>query len=340
MAEKKKRVRHVIETEVPVPAKRAALIFFGVLGLVFALALVYVFKQPFDSLGSSGGNQPDNHSNGGRIAFSENTLFYQTKDGAFSAAEETLDNPRRFDAAAEYINVSKGKVYYVNNHVLYSAFYDGSFKTKLADFADKVFVIGTWIFYLDEQGVINKTLITGQKQKSIGIKPTGSFVVSGNTLIFTGENSNLYTARTDGTDIKPLKLFPADKKPENGRFCFDSSGYFYYLCGGTLYGIGMQEEEPSVILAGVEAYCVRAGSYLIYVTQEGLFCRDIQARTKVENANRDLPEEDKDPLPEDVKLAEGHITEVYFSGNNVYFYDVDGVLNRVYMDGTSDKVIG
>ena len=340
MAEKKKRAHHVIETDVPVPAKRAAAIFFGVLGLVLVLVLVYVFKQPYDNLGSSGGNQPDNHLNGGRIAFNEPTLFYQTKDGAYSAAEETLDNPRRFDDAAEYINVSGGKVYYVNNRVLYSAYQDGSFKTKLVDWADEVFVTGTWIFYLDEQGVINKMLIGGQKQKSIGIKPAGSFAVSGTSLIFTGENGDIYTARTDGTNAKPLITFPANEKPEKGRFCFDSSGFFFYICGGSLYGVSMQEQKPELILEGVDAYCIRAGKYLVYVNQDGLFCRDFQARATVENANRDLPVEDKDPLPDDAKLAEGKITGVYFSGNNVYFYDEGGVLNRIYMDGTSDKVIG
>ncbi len=203
----------------------------------------YIFTGPYDpgTLEVSGScanlsqNGRVNDINGGATYFAEGDAMYCIDlNGKKTIVLDAKD--------ISHINPEKNYIYYISENQIYSIYNKVSI-TKLTDKkATAMSVNGGWIYFVDENGVMNKMSTDGKTSRVLSaVTVTGSFAVD-NGMIYFANGNTLYSIRANG--LESTKKVLADDA--QGMFSYYKNAIFYLNTKGEVWSFSTDTGESRI----------------------------------------------------------------------------------------------
>lgn len=294
-----------VKLKAVLPVALFALLCVIVLGLIAIL--------PYDRPATSPNNTFLNLYNGGFVAKDGSLTYYIDSEGSLYCKGD--DSKYYIDKASDSLcPYNVGIVYRTENgEIKYSDFDGGSVKTLIKG-AKQMAVSGNWVFYTNDKGDLYKHFLQTGKTTEVGLN-VEQFMISSTAVVYLKEGK-LYTARTDGTQIKP---FLADKVDSFVRY----ESYMFYKSEGVLYSVASGNTANKQTYFAVDQFNIDVNGVLYYTLDGQLYSKNITD----ENAKAK-------------QLNVGNVTgKLCCIDNRVYFYDRDGNLKNCLADGSEPKTL-
>ncbi|MBQ2704824.1 MAG: hypothetical protein IJF58_04685 [Clostridia bacterium] len=279
--------------------------------LLCAIVLGLIAILPYDRPATSPNNSFMNLYNGGFVAQDGSLTYYIDSEGSLYCAG---DNSKYYiDKASDSLcPYNVGIVYRTeNDEVKYSDFDGGSVKTLIKG-AKQMSVSGNWVFYTDEKDDLYKYFLQTGETKKVGLN-VDQFMISSTAVVYLKEGK-LYTARTDGTQIKP---FLADKADGFVRY----ESYMFYKADGMLYSVASGNTANKQTYFEVDEFNINDKGIMFYTLDGKLYSKDI---TDEKAKAKELK----------VGTVKGGLCT---NGDRVCFYDEKGNLVSCLADGSEVK---
>lgn len=223
---------------------RAAAWILAVL-LVVAIGgmCLYIFTGPYDPGTLSVTGSCGNLAHGGYVNDINGGATYFVEDGAMYCLDQ--NNKKTIVLNADnisHINPDKNYIYYISDGNVYSI-YNKITVTKLCDKkATAMSVNGGWIYFTDENGIMNKMSTDGASLKEFSnIKVTGSFAVDNGVIYYVCDN-NLYSIRSNGLE-STKKTFATDA---DGFISYSNNAIFYLNDRGEVWSLSTDTGESRI----------------------------------------------------------------------------------------------
>ena len=281
--------------------------------LFCAIVLGLIAILPYDRPATSPNNSFMNLYNGGFVAQDGSLTYYIDSEGSLYC--EGDESKYYIDKASDSLcPYNVGIVYRTqNDEVKYSDFDGGSVKTLIKG-AKQMSVSGNWVFYTDEKGDLYKYFLQTAETKKVGLK-VDQFMISSTAVVYL-KDGQLYTARTDGTQISP---FLADKVDSFVRY----ESYMFYKSEGKLYSVASGNTANKQTYFEVDSFNINDNGTMFYTLDGTLYSKNIT-------------EEDSKVKELNVGAVKGNLCT---SGDRVCFYDESGNLVSCLSDGSEIKKI-
>lgn len=294
-----------VKLKAALPVALFALLCVIVLGLIAIL--------PYDRPATSPTNSFLNLYNGGFVAKDGTLTYYIDGEGSLYCKGE--ESKYYIDKASDSLcPYDVGIIYRTKSGDIKYADFDGGSVKKLISGAEKMAVSGNWVFYTDKSGDLYKHFLQTGESKKVGLK-VDQFMISSTAVVYL-KDGLIYTARTDGTQIKP---FLADKVDSFVRF----ESYMFYKADGVLYSVASGNTANKQSYFEVDEFNINDSGVLFYTLDGKLYSKDITDE-KAEKKLLDVGE---------VKSGLCCIDD------RVCFYDGDGNLMTCLADGSEIKSV-
>lgn len=295
--------------------------FIAFIALLAAVAVIFMLILPQDIVDYSAGNTYGNIMNGGRILEAGGYLFYASdgngllkipvSDEAQMTTTEVID-----DGLCGNISEVQSRVYYETGGTLKSYNFLNSSDVASVSFPQ---VIGSWIYYINDSGVICKMRSSGKDARELGLVcPDGQFYVENTRIYYKGADGCIYFAMIDGSDNEQLVSANVDK-------FFLSNEYLYYSTSDAIMAFMIYERTSTIIneINGEAVFNI-FGYNLIYTDGSGIKAIDLSSS----NINRVVQD-----------ISDLNAVEIYSSDSSAYFITDTGELYRLStVPGTPELV--
>ncbi len=284
-----------------------AVLFVALVAIVFTI----MGSIPYDRPSTTASNSFGNLANGGYVSDAGSMLYYVDGKGVLRCQSDA--NNYYIDEGASYLSPYQNGIVYKSEsgEIKYSG-YNGEGKRIIAENARDMMVVGNWIFYSDNDGMMHKYWLKTSKHYDINLK-VNQFMVSGTAIVYTDDEGYMYTARTDGSEVEPFMAEKVD------RFMRHDS-YMFYLSGGKLYSVTSNNTAQKHTYCEAEIFNLSSDGILYFIKDGALHTMNIkeeeQTVTVVESENG---------------VANRGI---FCADNRVYFYDLNGALVSCLKDGS------
>jgi len=294
-----------VKLKAALPVALFALLCVIVLGLIAIL--------PYDRPATSPNNTFLNLYNGGFVAKDGSLTYYIDSEGSLYCKGD--DSKYYIDKASDSLcPYNVGIVYRTEKgEVKYSDFDGGSVKTLIKG-AKQMAVSGNWVFYTNDKGDLYKHFLQTGETTKVGLN-VEQFMISSTAVVYL-KDGKLYTARTDGTQIKP---FLADKVDSFVRY----ESYMFYKCDGKLYSVASGNTANKQTYFEVDEFNINDKGIMFYTLDEKLYSKNI---TDEKAKAKELK----------VGAVKGGLCT---NGDRVCFYDEKGNLISCLADGSEPKKI-
>lgn len=289
-----------------------------ILTVIIALSAV-IYSTPDEVVSGTAGNYTVNLCNGGYVLEDEGFLMFCSpfEKGVYRA--ET-DNPKSYkkilDKCDGFLQVIDNIYYFCDNNRLVRCNWSGENEKTLAKFAEKPLVVGSLVFYLDEQGNLMKYSIQNGTTSLVVDKEeqVKEYVIYYKRVYYIDKDGNIKKTSYDGTK-KELFL-----KANASHLSIDGE-YFFFIEDGNVFSAKVQDKSiiKSQIISAKE-YAVY-GNYMTFTDGEKTYCMDI---------NKYLA--DKSTYKPTV-LVENHSSGISIDDNFFYFFTENNEFYRVKHNG-------
>lgn len=294
----------------------------GMVVTVVALLAVMcgvILSSPLEIVKKTAGNFMGDIMNGGRVLEDEKFLFYVNDSGKLYRAEtnHTDQKPVLIAENCEgYIQVLGNDYYFVQNGDLVSCDYDGNNLHTVLKNVKKPMVVGSMIYYLNENGEIVKYSERYNNITNLKIKPKGEFAVYYSRIYYVGDDSLVHSCAGDGSDDK---IF-FDQKVD--KFVIDSQFFFYTYNGAFYSALKTDNGMTSTKITSADSfYAIIDGGKALYTNKDGVFYADLNEMT----------EQGKKYKPK--KMSDNKNTLAYGDDKYFYWFESDGNIARIGKDG-------
>lgn len=303
----------------------SVLIAFILLSSV-AVCLV-IYQTPAEVVSNTAGNYTVNLANGGFTVEDSGYLFFTKPDEKGIYRSETGkigETVKVSDSGDGFLQNIKNSYYYVNDDKLCVCDWNGEREIVLLEYAEKPMVVGSLIFYLNEEKQLCKYSLQNETVKVVlKDKKIDEFLIYSRKIYYTDENSDIRKIGFNGNDDE---LFI---KTENkaSRLSFDGQ-YIFYLDGERLYSAMLLDNKIlKAEITNAEEYAI-FGEYIIYKYNNNVFQSDINK----------LLNKDKNNKPK--KIFDGEAKAFSIDENYFYFFDSENNLYRIDHEGEKFVQIG
>lgn len=282
-----------------------------ILAVVFsAVVIITQLIIPLDRLHTASDDEYQNIAMGGKICTDGSIIYYVSSSGSVRSKGETSEF-KIADTGDMLQPYNSGVIYRdENNSVIYSDFSGTKKQTVIESVGDYV-LSGNWLYYTEIGGSsLKKIRLTDKKQFDLGLEIDGRFSVRGNTIIFIGDKSYLYSARTDGTEVKPFLGKTVDS------FTFYAN-YLYFMHEGKVWSVANQNTASMLSYCEADAFTVYNDT-LYYIANGELYSLDL---TETDSEAKKIETKGEKP------------TAIYVSEDYLYYYLADGSLYRCNFSG-------
>lgn len=282
-----------------------------ILAVVFsAVVIITELIIPLDRLHTASDDEYQNIAMGGKICTDGSIIYYVSSSGSVRSKGETSEF-KIADTGDMLQPYNSGVIYRdENNSVIYSDFSGTKKQTVIESVGDYV-LSGNWLYYTEIGGSsLKKIRLTDKKQFDLGLEIDGKFSVRGNTIIFIGDKSYLYSARTDGTEVKPFLGKTVDS------FTFYAN-YLYFMHEGKVWSVANQNTASMLSYCEADAFTVYNDT-LYYIANGELYSLDL---TETDSEAKKIETKGEKP------------TAIYVSEDYLYYYLADGSLYRCNFSG-------
>ncbi len=294
--------------------------FIGFIALLAAIAVIFMLIMPQDAVKYTAGNTYGNIMNGGRILKAGGYIFYGSDDKGL------LKIPVSEEASVKETEVIGESGAYNLSEVNSKIYYELSSGLKCFDFisTQDIFsqkspqVIGSWIYYINDQGNISKMRMESGKEKDLGLACDGSFYVENSRIYYKDVDGCVYSAALDGSDRK--KLIEDDIID-----FFLKDEFLYYKTSDTIYAFMIYDKETTIITSidSPNAPFNIFGYYLIY-SSGGIKAIDLSSS----NINRKV-----------VEISTMNASEIYTTDSSAYIVTDKGELYSINSIPSEPKLV-
>ncbi len=293
-------------------SKIKAALPIALFALLCAIVLGLISILPYDRPATAPTNSFMNLHNGAFVAKDGSLTYYIDDEGRLYCKGE---DEHYIDKAADSLcPYDVGIIYRTPDSKAKYSDYDGDADKVLATDVQKMAVSGNWLFYTDSKGDLYKQFLQTGETSAVGLNAQ-QFMISGTAVVYL-KDGKIYTARTDGSQVKP---FLANKVDEFVRY----ESYMFYKQDGMLYSVASGNTANKQSYFKVDAFNINSKGVLYY-TLDGLLY------------SKNITDEKAEAKQLDVGKVSGTICCL---DERVCFYAEDGSLKSCLADGSEIKVI-
>ena len=293
--------------------KRLAFIPFAAAALFVGAILIAEAVTPLDRLHSADDYEFQNVAVGGDVSIDGEIVYYINQNGNIRVKSEAHDF--KIADSGEMLQAWGNGVIYKNGGEVIHSDISGTKKRTVLENVSDYFLSGNWIYYTEKNSAtLKKIRITDNKKYDVGVKVNGDFAVRGNTLVFIGEKNYLYSARTDGSQVKPF----LGRKIDSFMFY---GNYVYFLSDGEIKSVATANTSSIHTYFAADCFTVY-GDKLYFIKDNELKVLDLA---------------DPEAKPKKIKTKGENPTKVYVSGKKLYYYLADGSLYRTDLYGSGTE---
>lgn len=160
------------------------------------------------------GNTSGNFANGGRVAYSNGTVYYcdSVKNGLYKMNANTSSQEFISADYCQSLNIVEDWIYYIAKEKIVKIKPDGTNRTVLncTDRALECMVVANgYLYYLDIWGGLFKAGLDGSNAQRIGDFRTGYFQIEGDWIYYVpgralASGLSIYRVKTDGTEQREI----------------------------------------------------------------------------------------------------------------------------------------
>ncbi len=299
-----------------------AISFVLVLVLVAGILLAGILTSKSEVVSGTAGNFPINLANGGYVVEDGGYVFYTKpgEKGLYRIEREKPQTAEKINKTADgFLQTVSGSYYYMCDDILYECDWGGQNEKKVITSVHKPLVVGSLIFYMDEQGNVCKYSTQNKTtsiviSKNMGVK---EFVVYYKRLYYTDRLGNIrkisFTGKGDELFIKT-----------NASNLSISGKYFYYIADGKVcLSISDGEKIRSNKIVSAKEYAI-LDSHILYTDGKNAYFSHIN-----DLVNGKKPKLIHEGVPQGISIDEECF--YFFSDNSLYKLDSNGQ-KKVKMD--------
>lgn len=293
-----------------------AIVFIGFIILVIIAVSVVIYSTPTEVVSGTAGNYTANLANGGHILEDEGFLLYSYPDKKGIYRTET-DNPKESvkisDKGDGNLQVLGSGYYFTEDNTLYRCDIDGEREQVVREYAEKPLIVGSLVFYIDENGNLMKHSMQN-KTESVVIsgKEVKDFVVYYKKIYFIDSKGDIRKISFNGENDEVFITANAQKLSIDGQ-------YIFYIENGKLTSAMLKGNEIlKAEITDVTEYAI-FGSYTVFTDGKKTYYADV---------NKILSEDGYEPTV----IAETPASGISIDENNFYFYTDEG-LKRISHEG-------
>lgn len=292
-----------------------ACLFVAFLALVVILTSVVIFTAPVEGITGTAGNNNANLANGGYVLEDEGFLFYSFPDSPGIYRTKTNNSSKSVkisDIGEGFLQMVNNTYYFSHENKLYSCDVDGKNQKVIIEYANKPQVLGSLIFYVDENGSVNKYTVQNKKASVvIDSKKSGAvkeYIVLYKRIYYISENGDIRRINFYGKDDE--KFLSADA---SHLTYYDQ--YFFYLEDGYLYSKNKEAENPPERIVKATEYAV-CGAAILYTDGEKAYAAEVGELVKQEK-------------PKIYTVCNSAVSGISMDKEYFYFFDKDDNLYRI-----------
>ena len=207
-----------------------AISFVLTLVLVAGILLAGILNSKSEVVSGTAGNFPINLANGGYVVENGGYVFYTIpgEKGLYRVEREKPQTAKKINETADaFLQTVSGSYYYVCDDILYECDWAGKNEKKVMTSVKNPLVVGSLIFYMDEQGNVCKYSTQNKTtsiviSKNMGVK---EFVVYYKKLFYTDKLGNIRKISFTGKGDELFVKTNASRLSISGK-------YFYYITDG------------------------------------------------------------------------------------------------------------
>lgn len=290
------------------------------IALVIVATSAAIYSTPTEVVAGTAGNYSANLCNGGYIIEDEGFLFFTYPDRPGIYRTET-DKPKEIKNISEkgdgFLQVLGSGYYYTDNNTLYRCDWEGKRVQEVKKYAKRPLVVGSLLFYIDEQGrLIKYSMQNKTTSVVISDRKVKEYAVYYKKVYYIDETGNIRKTSFSGENDEVFIKAKAEKLSIDGQ-------YIFYIENGKLTSAMLKDNQIlKSQITEVTEYAIY-GSYVVFTDGEKTYYADI---------NKILSDKKYTPKTISNTVSSG----ISIDDNNFYFF-TNGVLNRISHDG-KDKV--
>ncbi len=295
--------------------------------VVFALAVCFIiYSTPEEVVSGTAGNYSINISNGGYLVEDEGFLFFTKpqEKGIWRTDTQKNNGAKRIHKKGDgFLQNIKNTYYYIDNNKLISCNWDGENEKVILNYVKKPLVVGSLIFYIDEnENLCKYSSITEKITVVLKDKNIKEFLVYYRRIYYVDGTGNICKVAFDGNNNEVFI-----KANENASKLSIDGQYIFYLDGTKLYSVmlsGKQLIKANIVNA--KEYAV-FGEYLVYSNQKGIYHCNINKLIQKEKGYKAK------------RIAKGEVKAISIDDEHFYFFDKDDNLFRINHNGKQKQTV-
>lgn len=290
--------------------------FLGFVILVIIAVSAVIYSTPTEVVSGTAGNYSANLCNGGYVLEDEGFLFYTYPESKGIYRTETDDpkvSEKISDKGQGFLQVLGNAYYYTDENALYRCNWSGESVQKVKDYAKNPLVVGSLLFYIDENGSLIKYSMQNDTTSAVvSENEVKEYAVYYKKIYFIDGEGNIRKVSFNGDDNEVFITAKAEKIAIDGQ-------YIFYIENGKLVSAMLKDKEIlKTEITEVTEYAI-FGSYAVYTNGKKTYYADV---------NSILSDEKYEPKV----VADSAASGISIDENNFYYF-AGGTLHRISHDG-------
>lgn len=294
--------------------------FVAFIALVIVASCVAIYSTPTEVVSGTAGNYSANLCNGGYVIEDEGFLFftYPDKPGIYRTETDKVNKIEKISEKGNgFLQVLGRGYYFTDNNIFYRCDWAGEKVQKVKDYAKKPLVVGSLLFYIDEQGrLIKYSMQNDTTAVVISGKKVKEYAVYYKKIYYIDETGNIRKVSFNGDNDEVFISANAEKISIDGQ-------YIFYIENGKLTSAMLKDNQVlKATITNADEYAV-FGSYAVFTDGKKTYYADV---------NNILSDKKYKPKV----ISNSSSSGISIDEDNFYFFS-NGVLNRISHDG-KDKI--
>ena len=300
----------------------ATLVVF--VAVVIIALTIGIYSTPTEVVSSTAGNYTANLNNGGYVLEDEGFLFYSypNQKGIYRVETEKKQGSVKIAQKGDgFLQVLGSGYYYTDNNTLYRITLEGKKEQVVREYASRPLIVGSLVFYLDEQGNLKKHSMQNKTESIvINAKQKGKikeFVVYYKKIYYIDESGCIRKISFDGKKDELFITAKAKKLSLDGQ-------YLFYIENGKLISAMLKDKEIiKAEITQVDEYAI-FGSYIVYTQNDKTYHADVNKILSYEKYKPKVVEKEK---VKGISIDENNF--YYFANNQLTQLSHDGKIKSV-----------
>ena len=290
--------------------------FVSFIILVIIATSAAIYSTPTEVVSGTAGNYSANLCNGGYVIEDEGFLFftYPDKSGIYRAETDKSEKAEKISEKGEgFLQVLGSGYYFTDNNKFYRCDWAGERMQTVKDYAEKPLVVGSLLFYIDEQGrLIKYSMQNDTTTVVISDKKVKEYAVYYKKIYYIDESGNIKKVSFNGDNDELFISAKAEKLSIDGQ-------YIFYIENGKLTSAMLKDDQIlKAQITSVTEYAIY-GSYAVYTDGDKTYYADVN---KILSDKKYSPKVISTSASSGISIDEEH-----------FYYFSNGVLNRITHDG-------